>query len=524
MANEKKINVILDGKQVEAFDGERLASIIKRNGIFISAPCYHESLTETGHCGLCLVGARRKSSDDFTVLFACTATAKDGVEIDTRHPDALRERNKLLFMSLLSHPMDCSKCNKVGDCFLHKIATQTKFRGFSRIKNGELNDVEYTSFGEKILFDSCKCIGCQLCIRFFRDILNEDKLGMFLNAAGYKEVGLYPGKTLDGNYSINVVDLCPAGALISKKSLFQPFDFELMRTPSISTGSSTGVNTYLMHDGEKVFRIVPRRNQYVNDCWMPDSEREEYENISKHTRLRRVIYNGARSQLEHAILHIVETLKNTGADVVCSGKMSLEEQFILHELLSSVVSDVHFLKKNQKSDGFLISDDASPNFNGALLTGLIKNGEEVHNLNRLNEKIKNRQTKAIIIIDEEIFDYGVSYVIPDDIKMFYIGTRYEKTAKRSIVNIPISTVFEKTGTFINKDWRLQKFYKAIKPPTNDVFPLWRILSFILDVYFTQDARFLRLEDLWKAMTKEISELKDIDLKNLSESGILLKKY
>ena len=116
MANEKKINVILDGKKVEAFDGERLVSIIKRNGLFISAPCYHESLTETGHCGLCLVGARRKSSDDFTVLFACTATAKDGMEIDTRHPDALQERNKLLFMSLLSHPMDCSKCNKVGDC------------------------------------------------------------------------------------------------------------------------------------------------------------------------------------------------------------------------------------------------------------------------------------------------------------------------------------------------------------------------------------------------------------------------
>ena len=55
------------------------------------------------------------------------------------------------------------------------------------------------------------------------------------------------------------------------------------------------------------------------------------------------------------------------------------------------------------------------------------------------------------------------------IKMFYIGTRYEKTAKKSIVNIPIATIFEKTGTFIYKGCRLQKFYKAIKPPTNDIF-------------------------------------------------------
>ena len=518
------INVVVNGKIVPAKHGERIVEIIRRNGIFMPSACYHRSLSETGHCGLCLTGARRRSSDDFTVVFGCTTTATDGMEINTDYRPAADKRQETLFMYLMTHPLDCAKCDKVGGCFLHKFATEMKFRGFTRMWNGKLEGVEYKTFGKNVLFDSRKCINCQRCIRFCRDILDEDILGYILCENGYKEVDLYPGKFLRENYALNVVDICPAGALMNPMNSDQPAEWELLRTPSIATESSVGINTYVLHKENRIYRIIPRENKYVNDCWMTDSAREECHYFNNKQRLRRVIKHRLRSHINQAVAYMVKEFLSHNVDVVCSGSMSLEEQFVLRRLLDIIVCDVHFLKKERIDDGFLMSDDGTPNYNGALLNKIISPEDVVSDLRRLNKKIQEGESKVILVINEELFDYGVSYAMPDDVELFYIGTEYEKTAKRSSVAVPVTTVFENTGTFINRDWRLQKFFQAVNPPNAQILPMWYVFSIILNVYFGSEKNDLFwLDDVWREMNKCVSLLEDIDFKNMSEDGILLKK-
>jgi NADH-quinone oxidoreductase subunit G len=523
--NNNRINIILNGKKVKAQEGERLVEIIQRHDIPLSAPCYHRSLTETGHCGLCLVGVRRKVTDKFSVVFACTATAKDGMEIDTEYEEAVDKRNKLFRLHLLQHPLDCSKCNKVGYCFLHKFASQTKFPGFTRIAKNQPQDIKYKEFGQHILFDASKCIGCQRCIRFCRDILDDELLGFIGNENGYREANLYPGKSLDNNYSLNLVDLCPAGAFVNRNCLYQPVEWDLLSTPSISTESSVGINTYILHRGNKIFRIKPRENKYVNDAWMTNSARNEHRYFENKKRLTKIMQDGQQVHLEAALLQITESFLANELAVVCSGNMSLEDQFVLRKLLDSVVHSVFFLRKKRDPDDFLISDDAAPNVNGAILNKIITQEKIVDDLEELNKNIRSGQCKRILSINEEIFSYGIPYVLPDDLRIFYIGTENNKTSKRATVTIPTTTVFENTGTFINRDWRLQKFYKAVNPPNDNIFPMWYIFSLLLNVYLeVSEKELLWLDDVWKNMTHAVDLLADIDFFHVNSNGILLKNH
>ncbi|MDR2737888.1 MAG: (2Fe-2S)-binding protein [Puniceicoccales bacterium] len=520
---EGVVTITVDGEKVEATGGERLIEVIRRRGSFLCAPCYNKYLSETGRCGMCLVGVRRRPEDEFVVVSACTATAKDGMEIDTEHSKAVSQRNELFSLCLLKHPLDCSKCDKVGNCFLHKFSSQTRFRGFSRIVNGKLEGVEYQDFGKNIAFDGRKCIGCQRCIRFCRDILGDEVLGFIRDDDGNRDVRLYPGKILGGNYTMNLVDLCPAGALVNKNSLFQPTEWDLIRTESISTESSVGVNTYVLHKENKIFRIIPRENEHVNDAWIPDSARDEHKYFDDRKRLVYATHGNDRSRAETAIANIVKSMSDKKIAVVCSGNMSLEDQFVLRRLLDSTVSNIFFLRKSRLSDGFLISDDATPNFNGAVLTKLAVEGNVVDDLTSLNRELKDGRYGKILAINEEIFANGVSYAIPVDIEIFYIGTENEKTAKRATIAIPVATVFERTGTFINKDWRLQKFHQSINSPNGGVFPMWYVLSMLANVYTNfSENKMLWLDEVWTNMSANVELLENIDFKNIAPEGISLK--
>jgi NADH-quinone oxidoreductase subunit G len=520
----KKVTITLNGEKVEAFDGERMVDVIKRHGYFLCAPCYHKYLSEIGHCKMCLVGARKNAENKFVVAYGCIIEAKEGIEVDTEYPEAVSMRNELFMLCLLKHPLDCSKCDKVGNCFLHKFSSQTKFRGFSRIVNGKLVGVEYKDFGNGIAFDERKCIGCKRCIRFCRDILDEEVLGFIRTCEGHKAVDLYPGKTLAGNYFLNLVDLCPAGAFIDKNCVHQPAEWELIHTESISTESSVGVNTYVLHKENKIFRIVPRENSHVNGAWIPDSARIEHKFFDDKKRLTKIMRMCVRSRMEASIAQIIKSILGQEIAIVCSGDMSLEDQFALRMFADRVVCSIFFLKKSRTADGFLISADATPNFNGAILTGLATDKSTVDDLKSMNKSVMEGKYKKILSINEEIFSHGVSYALPPDVEIFYVGTCDDKTAKRASVAIPTATIFERTGTFINRDWRLQKFHQAVNPPNKNIFPMWYVFSLLLNTYANfPENTMLWLDDVWKNMAKTITSLENVDFKKIKSKGVLIKK-
>jgi NADH-quinone oxidoreductase subunit G len=292
---------------------------------------------------------------------------------------------------------------------------------------------------------------------------------------------------------------------------------------SISAESSVGVNTYVLHKKNKIFRIVPRENVHVNGLWMPDSARTEHGQCSCEKRLVKITQNGRRISIGAAISQIIKSALGNKLFVVCSGNMSLEDQFVLRRLLDVIVSTTFLLKKSIRGDGFLISDDGTPNFNGATLNSITANENIVNDLLTLDRAIKGRECKKILAINEDIFANGVSVNAASGVDIFYIGTEMNATAKAASVIIPMATFFEYTGTFINRDWRLQKFHKAVNPPNANIFPLWYIFSLLLNSYIgTKSDTMLWLDGVWQEMSKTIQALESIDFLNINPAGIELK--
>lgn len=263
---DKKIQVTLNGKNVEFKETIKVLEALKAVNIDLPSPCCSEYLDSTHHCGLCLVGCKLPDKD-WSIQLACVVDICDGMEVNTDYPPVVKLREALINAYILNHPLDCSLCDKVGDCFLHKFSTHTKFRGFTRVVGKSYWNRKLKRLGDKIYIDNDKCIYCGRCLRFCEDILGEDILGKIKNENYVDEISTYPGKEFNNNYSLNLVDLCPAGAIVSSDQDSYHNFWNLQRTPSISPESSVGINIDILHDKKHIYHIIPRKNDRVNQIW-----------------------------------------------------------------------------------------------------------------------------------------------------------------------------------------------------------------------------------------------------------------
>ncbi|MDR2435790.1 MAG: molybdopterin-dependent oxidoreductase [Puniceicoccales bacterium] len=517
------IKVTLNGKSFEFSEKIPLLGALAHAKIELPSPCHHDHLPRTCHCGLCAVGLRQGENSPWKIELACMHAIEDGMEVDTEHPQAEKLRWVMINTYLLKHPLDCSLCDKVGNCFLHKFALHTNFRGFTRVTGKQYSQRNLRPLGKKIAIDDDKCIFCGRCLKFCTDILGEEILGKIKNERNLDEINTYPGKSCDSNYSLNLVDICPAGALVENCN-YDHLAWNLYHTPSISPESSVGINTYILHDGKHVRRIIPRRNDAVNESWMTDSARNLVDILKPNNRITQVMRAGERADIRMAIAFAVNKILLNSSDtcILCSGETSLEDQFVLKTFMDIVPMSIYFLKRKGNGDGFLISDDPYPNCIGAQIMRLSNEANTHENLNALYGMIQAGTFKNIICLYEDLFADGIDSKILDGMSITYIGFGNNRTAKISDFTFPVATIFERTGTFVNKNHVLQKFFRAVPPPSKNIFECWEILSLLMNTYrFGESADYLTLEQIWKDLPHSIEIFSGVDFRNLPLEGILL---
>ncbi len=105
-------------------------------------------------------------------------------------------------------------------------------------------------------------------------------------AAATPTLTVYPGKSLDSNYSLNTVDICPVGALTSKDFRFSMRVWFLARDQSIDVNCGNGTNILIGSRENVLYRITPRENDFVNSCWMPDSHRLNFHYVNSQERIK----------------------------------------------------------------------------------------------------------------------------------------------------------------------------------------------------------------------------------------------
>ena len=369
------------------------------------------------------------------------------------------------------------------------------------------------------MLDDERCILCSRCVRFSTEIAKDDVLG-FIDRGSYSTLTCYPGKKLENNYSLNTVDICPVGALTSTDFRFKMRVWFLKQTNSLDPESSVGVNTVVWSREGAIYRITPRRNDEVNDTWMADSGRVLYKAVAAADRLTAVKLNGADSALDMAVKAAGDLFKaSAGAvAVVGSGRSSVEEQFLTKKLAAALAASVHLVSRVGEGDKLLISADRNPNVRGALVTGLIA-ALPAPRLTALAAAIDAGQVKTVVSVGEDLAAAGLTAAQLAKVAIIYLGTHANATSAAARIILPTLTIFEKNGTFVNQQFRIQRFLKAVPVAagaTDDLVVLSKLAAIAGATVPDGD-----INAVWQTLAAEVSALGTMTFANIPETGLLL---
>jgi NADH-quinone oxidoreductase subunit G len=557
------VTVNVDGREIAVPKGTNAIEAARLVGVDIPYYCYHPKLTVVGNCRMCLIELGMPAVDPATKApimdpatgkqkvnwlprpqIGCATNASPGLHIRTNTAQIRDCREGVMEFLLINHPLDCPICDQAGECKLQEQSTGYG-RGYSRYIEQKNVKPKRTQLGPRVTLDDERCILCSRCIRFCKEIVKDDVLG-FIDRGSYSTLTCYPGKALANNYSLNTVDICPVGALTSTDFRFKMRVWFLKQTNSIDIESSVGANTVVWSREGIIYRITPRRNDEVNDTWLSDSARDLYKPVRAVDRLTAIRVNGVDSSLDVAVKTAAELLKNAGGGVavVASGRSSVEEQFLTKRLGDTLRASTHLVSRIGEGDKILISADRNPNVRGALVVGLISDfprssgdagppelparnpgepppasGIITGGLGKLAADIDAGRVKAIVSINEDLTVAGLTAAQLAKIHVVYIGTHQNTTTAAAKVVIPGYMVFEKNGTFVNQQFRLQKFFKCVPGPlgaADDLVVLAKLLAAAGGPALPGE-----VHALWPVLAGEVDALKAITFASLPETGLLL---
>jgi NADH-quinone oxidoreductase subunit G len=425
-------------------------------------------------------------------------------------------REGVMEFLLINHPLDCPICDQAGECKLQEQSTGYG-RGYSRFIEQKNVKPKRTLLGPRVMLDDERCILCSRCVRFSKDIANDDVLG-FTDRGSYSTLTCYPGKKLENNYSLNTVDICPVGALTSTDFRFKMRVWFLKQTNSIDTESSVGANTVVWSREGVVYRVTPRQNDAVNDTWMADSGRVLYKDIRGPGRLASPHAGGTEGSLEVAIRAAGDLLAAGGVAVVGSGRGSVEEQFLTRKLAAAAKARAWLVSRVGEGDKILVSADRNPNVRGALVTGLISELPGA-TLDELGAAIDSGGVRTVVSVGEDLAAAGIGAAQLAKVSIIFLGTHANATSAAARVVIPTLTVFEKNGTFVNQQFRIQRFAKAVPAAagaTDDLVALARLVAAAGGPTPASD-----VGGLWTAIAAEVPALATMAYVNIPDTGLLL---
>jgi NADH-quinone oxidoreductase subunit G len=289
------VTLSIDGVEVRVPKGTLLVEAAKTIHTEIPVYCYHEKLGPAGLCRICLV-----EIDGMPKLqIACNTVVADGMKVHTQNPRVDDGRRAILEFFLLNHPLDCPICDKGGECDLQDYAMAWG-SGSSRMIDPKTSKPKAVDLGPTIVLDEERCIVCQRCVRFDQIITREESLRTE-DRAVQTIIATATGKPYVSDFTGNVTELCPVGALTSKTYRFRSRPWDNHRTTTSCTQCSVGCRMHVDERGNSLLRTmsVPE-DDALSDSWLCDRGRYNVGFVNDERRLTMPLlkHDGAWVQID----------------------------------------------------------------------------------------------------------------------------------------------------------------------------------------------------------------------------------
>jgi len=252
--DDKIINFKIDGIDVSAAKGESIIEVARRIGAYIPTMCYLPKTTPNASCRMCSVEV--KGQDGF--ILSCNTPPVEGIEVITDSEALYKERQNIMKMYNVNHPLQCGVCDKSGECDLQNktleygVAQQTfAVRDQSRKKK---------KWGVHT-YDPALCIMCEKCTAVCNQVVGSEAL--FIKPGGYKsEIDIRLKNCIQCGECVSV---CPVGAMASTDFKYSANAWELRSIPSACSHCSSACSLYYeskhvgingSRDEAKIYRVT----------------------------------------------------------------------------------------------------------------------------------------------------------------------------------------------------------------------------------------------------------------------------
>lgn len=339
---ENTVKISINGQEYTVPKGMGLVDAAKSVGIDIPIFCYHPKMKPVGACRMCLVEIEKTPK----LQTACTTTVADGMVIRTKSPVAVAGQNSVLEFLLANHPLDCPVCDKGGECPLQDN-TFSYGKGVSVFEEIKRHYPKPIPLSDKVLLDRERCIMCYRCVRFTREIAGDESLTV-LERGSWSQIGLHEGRTFDSPFSGNTIEICPVGALTSSLYRFKARPWDIQTKPSVCSLCSVGCNTDLTVREGEIARVLSRENTPVDDGWICDRGRFEYQFVASPDRLtqplirkdgelRPASWSEALGLIRDQLRATVQSRGPRAIAALASPRGTNEEAYLLQKLMRAVL-------------------------------------------------------------------------------------------------------------------------------------------------------------------------------------------
>ncbi len=472
MADEQ-VSLTIDGVPVTVPKGTMLIDAAKRAGVLVPHYCYHPSLPSPAVCRMCLVHVDKAPK----LLPACVTAVADGQVVHVNDSvEAKTARKAVLEFLLINHPLDCPICDQAGECELQDFTYQ-EGRAGTRYSDYPKRYAPVEDFGEDILYVPNRCILCTRCVRFMDSVAGDPVLEVY-RRGDRAYIGIDQTERLDHPWAGNVVDLCPVGSLLSKDFLHKARAWELDKAASVCPGCSQGCNMTIDTRDGAVVRLRPRPNLDVNRHFMCDTGRADYRWMNRGDRVEAPLLGDGEklraTDWDTALAHVAGLIRNPvgGAVVLVGRRASCESIGWTMRLLDGydVTAAVQVPTGPAAPIGQIanlaLREERAPNVTGARMLGVGATWAEALRA--------AAQAAVVVVLDAELTDAEATALAGAE-RVVHLATLADPRLRAVDAVLPITTMAEEQGVYVNRDRRAQRYLPARTPP-GMARPAWWVAS------------------------------------------------
>ncbi|WP_457596057.1 2Fe-2S iron-sulfur cluster-binding protein [Hydrogenimonas sp.] len=411
----KTVTLTIDGREITTEWGKTILQAARENGIYIPTMCYLSKVEPIASCRMCVVEVDGVDG----MILSCQEKAVDGAVVRTQSEELFRERQNIMKLYDVNHPLECGVCDKSGACDLQNKTLEFGVGSQEFSARDHKRDLRKWEF---IGYDESLCILCEKCVHVCNEVIGDDAIEIFYG--GYNSKIVPKGsEELECTNCGECIAVCPVGAMISTDFQYKANAWELERIPASCAHCSAGCALYY-------------ERKYAGTCEKADptiyrvTNEFEFSTLCGAGRFGYDFDNEGKGKDEAAFQKAVEAFKKA-RNVRFTSRITNEEALILQRLkeklgFNLVNDDARNYRRFLESYGAMTGKSL---FNGSLgaladADGVIVMGSRILTDNpavRYHITMASKRHNARVIYMHPLEDLGMKNVVTQFVK-YEVGT------------------------------------------------------------------------------------------------------